>query len=228
MTGSERGLRVAVFGPTGLAGAGVVRAWLNDPRVKRVRAVTRSPLATSSPILEEVLCRDFLDLDPIADHLQGLDAVCFCLGVSAAQVRDSAEYRRITHDFALVCGRAVKVASPSAIFHYISGSGTSARSLMNWARVKAETERDLSGIGLGGCVAWRPAMILADPMLDPVPRMQRAVGSLARGLRFLPGLSVDNTEIGRAMLQATLEGRLEGVIENREIRSLAERCASSE
>ena len=33
------GLRVAIFGPTGLVGTGVRRAWLGDLRVAEIRAL---------------------------------------------------------------------------------------------------------------------------------------------------------------------------------------------
>lgn len=221
--GPAAGLRVAIFGATGLAGTGVVRAWHEDPRVAEVRAVTRRPLASAEPGLNEVRCEDFLDLKAIEPALSGLDALCFCLGISASQAKSREEYRRITHDFALSAARATLAASPRALFHFISGSGTSSRSLMNWARVKAETEQDLSGLGLEGCVHWRPAMILPEAPPERLAWAQQLGSVLARPLRFLPDLSVANTAIGEAMLQATVEGRREGVIENREIRALAER-----
>ncbi|MEN8158711.1 MAG: epimerase [Myxococcota bacterium] len=216
-------LRVAVFGATGLAGTGVVRACLDDPRVAEVRAVTRRPLAISEPRLAEVHCDDFLDLTPHDDTLRDLDAVCFCLGISASQAKSKADYRRITHDFALAAGRATLAASPGAVFHFVSGSGASERSWMDWARVKAETERDLERLGLGGCLAWRPGMILPEAPPDRIAWHQRIGHAVAGALRFLPDLSVANTAIGEAMLQATLDGPPDGVIGNREIRRLAGR-----
>jgi len=221
--GVQPGLRVAIFGPTGLAGTGVLHAWLRDPRVSAVRAVTRRPLSARDSKLEEVHCEDFLDLAPVAASLAGLDAVCFCLGISASQVDSRDEYRRITYDFALAAGRAVLAGSPDAVFHFISGSGTSARSFMNWARVKAETERDLGRLGLGAFVGWRPAMILAKVRPDRLSLVQQVAGALAAPLRFLPAAAVDNLAIGEAMLQATLDGPREGIVENREICALSER-----
>ncbi len=220
-------LRVAIFGPTGVAGTGVRQAWLEDPRVVEVRAVTRRTLPLSSPGLTEVRCEDFLDLSAIASSLEGLDAVCFCLGISASQAKSRAEYRTITHDFALAAALTTRERSPDAIFHFISGSGTSESSWMNWARVKAETERDLAGVGLGGCVCWRPAMILPEAPPESLAWFQQLGSALARPLRFAPDFSVDNTAIGEATIQATLEGRRDGVIENREIRALAQQYRSS-
>ncbi len=217
------GLRVAVFGATGLAGTGVVRACLEDPRIAEVRSVTRRPLRFSEPGLKEVRCHDFLDLDPVAPDLEGLDALCFCLGISASQAASQEDYRRITHDFALAAGRATRAASPQAAFHFISGSGAGERSWMSWARVKAETERDLARLGLARCLSWRPAMILPEEAPDRLTWVQMLGGALARPLAFLPDFSVGNVAIGEAMIQATFEGRKDGVVENREIRELAAR-----
>jgi uncharacterized protein YbjT (DUF2867 family) len=222
MSSEERELRCAVFGATGLVGTGVVHALLGDGRVREVRAVTRRPIRMADPRLEEVRCEDFLDLAPIARALTGIDAVCFCLGISASQV-GAADYRRITHDFALAAGRSVAEASPEAVFHFVSGSGAGEQSLMRWARVKAETERDLHRLGLGGAVAYRPAMILPAAEPDRLTAVQRLGGALAAPFRSLTSLSVDNTAIGEAMLQATFEGRRDGVLDNRAIRALADR-----
>jgi len=215
-------LRVAIFGATGLAGTGIVRAWLGDPRVAEVLAVTRRPLPVGAPGLREVHCEDFLDLEPISEALTGVDAVCFALGISASQAKSQEQYRRITHDFALAAGHATLAASPAATFHFVSGSGANARSMMHWARVKAETERDLACLGLGGCISWRPAMILPEAPPDRMAWALKIASTLARPLGGLHDFSVANTAIGDAMLQATLEGRREGVIANREIRSLAD------
>ncbi len=216
-------LRVAIFGASGLAGAGVLQAWLDEPRVSEVRAVTRRALPASHPRLSEVHCKDFLNLDAIASALTGVDAVCFCLGISASQAKDKTDYYRITHDMALAAGRATRVASPDATFHFISGSGTSRRALMNWARVKAETEDDLSALGLGGCIHYRPAMILPAVEPDRMAFFQRAGSALIRPLAFLPDVAVDNTAIGEAMIRNTLDRRREGTLENREIRRIASR-----
>ena len=221
MAGRDRELRVAIFGATGLAGTGVLRAWLDDPRLVEARAITRRPLAIGDPRVTEVLCKDFLDLDPVASALAEVDAVCFCLGISASQAKDRADYYRITHDMALAAGRATRKASPEATFHFISGSGTSRRSWMNWARVKAETEDDLSALGLGGCIHYRPAMILLAAEPDRPTFLQRVGSAVSQPFAFLPDFAVDNTAIGEAMIRSTLDGQREGTLDNRGIREAA-------
>ena len=188
--------------------------------------ISRRPLAIEDPRVTMVLCKDFLDLDPVASALAGVDAVCFCLGISASQARDRAEYYRITHDMALTAGRTTRAASPDATFHFISGSGTSRRSWMSWARVKAETEDDLSGLGLGGCMHYRPAMILPAAEPDRLTFFQRAGSSVAQPFAFLPDFAVDATAIGEAMILTTLDRQREGTLENRDIRAAASRYRS--
>ena len=60
---------VLVFGSTGTAGSGAVRACLENDDVVEVRAVTRRSLGIEHDKLTEVRCRDFSDLSSISDAL---------------------------------------------------------------------------------------------------------------------------------------------------------------
>jgi hypothetical protein len=97
---------------------------------------------------------------------------------------------------------------------------------MMWARVKGETEIELQQLGLGGIVCWRPGMILADRPPRGLPWSYRAAYPIMRLLSFVPSLSIRAEELGQAMLHATLSGRREGILENREIRATAEQYQS--
>ena len=158
---SSPSLRVVLFGATGAAGSGVLRQCLDNPRVAEVVAVTRRPLNVESSKLTEVICRDFLDLAPLSEHLTGVDACFYCLGVSQTQVPDPARYREITYDYALAAARSLLLHSPAHTFHFLSGSGAdpSGRSRILFARVKGETEVALQELGLAGIVCWRPGYI---------------------------------------------------------------------
>ncbi|MCA9705130.1 MAG: NAD(P)H-binding protein [Myxococcales bacterium] len=217
------GLRIVVFGGTGLAGRGVVRACLDDPRVVELRAVVRRPLDVDDPRLRQVHCDDFSDLSPVAEAFDGIDAVLYCLGVSASQIDGEAAYRVITYDYALAAGRTTLARSPGAVLHFISGSGTNAQSRMMWARVKGETEQALRALGLGGVVCWRPGMITADGIPPGLPWFYRMGHRLIRPLRWARSLSVHHEDIGRAMLQLIAEDQREGTLNNREIRDAADR-----
>lgn len=86
---------VLLFGATGNAGSGALRACLDDPRVSAVRAVTRSPLATSHAKLEALPCSDFVDLRALSARFEGVHTCLFCLGTSVRNVSGEAEYREI-------------------------------------------------------------------------------------------------------------------------------------
>jgi uncharacterized protein YbjT (DUF2867 family) len=226
MSDKDSSLRVAVFGATGTAGSAVLRECLSDPRVTEVVAVTRRRTDVVAPGFKEVICNNFLDIEPVSEHLVGLDACFYCLGVSQARVRDSARYREITYDYTLAAAKTILKHSPMCVFHFLTGAGTdpSGQSRMMWARVKGEAEVALASVGLAGVVCWRPGWI--HPFHPAGGR--HGAWLLHPVFRRFPRLMVSSVEFGRAMLQATFEGKIEGVVENREIITLAGRYGERE
>jgi uncharacterized protein YbjT (DUF2867 family) len=214
-------MRILLLGATGSAGGSVLLACLASPRVESVRAVVRRPLALSHPKLRVFVHADYLDYAAVAEAFTGVDACFDCLGISVGQTSGEAEYRRITHDFALAAARALRAYTPAAAFHYLSGDGASLGSRFMWARVKAEAERDL--IAGFAAVCWRPAAIDGEPSRSE-PRRYKLLRPI---LRVLFGRSrrfyVKGEDIGRAMLLAADEGMRSRVVANREIRDLADR-----
>jgi uncharacterized protein YbjT (DUF2867 family) len=217
-------MRVLVFGATGAAGGSVLNVCLHAPAVAEVQAIARRALTKSDSKLRVTLHSDFLDYRSLQSEFTGIDACLFCLGVSVTQVPDEPGYRRITHDFALAAARMVKKSSPEAVFHFISGNGAALDSRFMWARVKAETERDL--LAEMDAVCWRPAFIDGEASSSS-PRVYRWLRPLGRVLAPFPGLYVAGADIGLAMLQATTEGTRHRIIENPEIRAIARRAGPS-
>lgn len=215
-------MKILIFGATGSAGGSVLRACLASPAVEEVRAIVRRPLSLADPKLRVFVHDDYLDYSKVADAFAGVDACLFCLGISATQVSGEAEYRRITHDFALAAARALRARSPAAAFHFISGQGTNVNSRFMWARVKGETERDL--MDPFGAVCWRPAAIDGVPSQSE-PRLFKILRPLFRCLSPIRSLYVKGEDLGRAMLLAAAENVRGRIIENAEIRALADRAA---
>jgi uncharacterized protein YbjT (DUF2867 family) len=213
-------MKVLIFGATGAAGGSVLRACLEASSVEEVRAITRRPLRVAHPKLRVFIHDNYLHYDGVEAAFAGAHTCLFCLGVSSTQVSEEAEYRKITHDFALAAAHALQAQSPKAAFHFISGKGTQADSRFMWSRVKAETERDL--MALAGATCWRPAFIDTDPS-DSGPRLFQILRPLLRLLKPFPNLYVHGQVLGRAMLQATTENMRGRVIENAEIRDIAQR-----
>ena len=210
-------MNVLIFGASGAAGGSVLRACFSSPSVKEVRAITRRPLRFSSKKLRLFLHNDYLDYEPVEDAFMNVDACLFCLGISATQVSGE-EYRRITHDFTLAAASKLSLHSPIAAFHYISGKGTDINSHFMWARVKAETENDL--MTLTNAVCWRPAFIDGE-LSNSSPKLYRILRPALRLLKPFHSLYVNGQDLGQAMLKATSENIRGRVIENAEIRNLA-------
>jgi hypothetical protein len=214
-------MKILLFGATGSAGAAVLEACLEASIVDEVRVVTRRPLMHTSPKLRSFVHKDFLDYATVEDAFRSVDACLFCLGISATQVAQE-EYRTITYSYTLAAANMFKSKSPGAAFHYISGQGTNAASRMFWARVKAQTEHDLIDLVDADC--WRPAFIDAKPS-PSLPKLYSLIQPLGRLLlKPFPNLYIHGQDIGRAILQATVEKLRRRTIENAEIRQIAARA----
>ncbi len=107
------------------------------------------------------------------------------------------------------------------MFHFLSGAGTHVDGRWMWARIKGETERDLGSVGLGGVVAYRPALIMGGPGELSRYRTEAVLRPLEFLYRPFRGFSVRTRELGAAMVQAAVDGRREGVLENRDLRRMA-------
>ena len=214
-------MKILLFGATGSAGGSVLKVCLASARVDEVRAVTRRPITLAHGKLHTFVHADFQDYAAVASAFDGVDACLFCLGISVTQVSGESEYRRITHDYALAAAEALRARSPAAAFHYISGQGTNASSRVLWARVKGETEREL--IEKFGAVCWRPGAIDGEAS-EHGPWLYGAIRPLFRLLKPFRSLYVSGEDLGRAMLAGAAEGFRGRIVENAEIRAIAERA----
>ena len=215
-------MKILLFGATGTAGSGVLRACLQHPAVTELRIVARRPLDAADARVRIFVYDDYLHYEDIEAAFRGVDACFWCLGISVQQVPGEPEYRRITHDFAMAAARQLKAGTPQAVFHYLSGDGAKLDSRFMWARVKAETERELAELTTTVC--WRPAYIDGgDAQRGPV--LYRLIRPLFRAFSFVRSIYVASDDIGWAMLQATIDRTRAGVIVNKQIRTLRRPCA---
>jgi hypothetical protein len=214
-------MKVLIFGATGAAGGSILQACLKSSTVTEVHAITRRALRFTHPKLRPHIHKDFLDYSTAGDAFDGIDACLFCLGISVTQVSGEEEYRTITHDFALAAARMMLERSPGAAFHFISGQGTNPNGRLMWQKVKGATEQEL--MELVGAVCWRPAAI-GGSRSESAPWYYSLVRPLLVLLKPIRGLYIDGEDFGRAMIQATVEKMRRRVIENSEIRDIADRA----
>jgi uncharacterized protein YbjT (DUF2867 family) len=212
-------MKILLFGATGLAGSGVLRACLEAPAVTEVRAIVRRSTGTSDPKLREIIHGNYLDYQVIADAFAGIDACFFCLGLSVRQAPVENDYRRIHQEFPIAAATLLRAASPEAPFQYLSGKSTDLHSRWMWARVKAEAEREL--MESFDAVCWRPGMIdTRGATLYGAAEVFRPV--LRAVFKPFRSMYIENVDIGRGMLEATTQNLRRRILENAAIRDLAD------
>jgi len=212
-------MKILLLGASGTAGGAVLQACLTTPVVEEVRVAVRRTLGRRETKLREFVHADYLDYTAVREVFREVDACLFCLGTSVTQVSKQ-DYVKISHDYPIAAAKMLRKQSPEAAFHYISGAGTNARSRAFWSQVKGQTENELMDLVEADC--FRPAFIDAKPSA----RLPKAFALLAPALRLLKPfrtLYVSGDDLGGAMLQATREKLRRRIIENAEIRELAQR-----
>jgi uncharacterized protein YbjT (DUF2867 family) len=215
-------MKILIFGASGTAGAAVLEACLSTSLVTEMRVIVRRPLQRTERNLSEFVHTNYLDYAPVTGAFRAVDACLFCLGASVTQVSKE-EFVRISHDYPIAAARTLKAESPGALFHYISGSGSRPDSRTFWSKVKGQTENELMELVEADC--WRPAFIDARPSAS-LPKVYAVLRPALQLLKPFRSLYVAGEDLGRAMLQATRENLRRRVIENVEIRKLAERFES--
>jgi len=136
-------MKIIITGTTGMIGEGILLECLTDERITEILSVSRKPTGKSHPKLKEYLVADFLSLKEGDERLQGYDACFFCAGISSVGINEK-DYERITYDTTLHFAKMLN-PNPALSFIYVSGSGTDSteKGRLHWARVKGKTENDL-------------------------------------------------------------------------------------
>jgi uncharacterized protein YbjT (DUF2867 family) len=212
------GMRVIIFGATGMVGQGVLHEALLAADVEQVLAVGRTPTGVRHPKLRELRHADFTDFTPVRAELAGYDAVFWCLGVSSAG-RSEADYTRVTYDYTVAAARTIAGLNPEATFVYVSGAGTDPEGRLMWARVKGRTERAVLDLFPHG-YALRPGLIQPVNGATSKTGWYRALYAvLAPALplvrRVAPGSVPTTADIGRTMLRLARAGAPDRILESR-------------
>jgi hypothetical protein len=199
-----------------------VQAAVADNRIDRVVAVSRRPLTHQHSRLTVAIHRDFMNFTPLEAAFASVDVVLCALGISWYQVRAErnareAQYRRITHDYVMACARVASVANPTVRFCFVSGHGASLTSSQAWARIKAETEKDLTAMFGARLTVFRPGYV------HPVHGRETPYWGDAIMRPFMPFRSAmsrwitDSGEVARAVLHAATGGSVPSPADNRAV-----------
>lgn len=212
-------MRIALFGATGMVGAGALIECLADPRVTEVISISRRSTGIANPKLREVLHGDFFDYHGIQSLFRHIDACFFCLGVSAAGLSEE-EYRRMTYDLTLVAARAMVAVCPTMVFCYVTGKGTDSTETgrFMWARVKGRTENALFMLPFHGAYMFRPGFIQPMKGVRSSTAWYQAVYTITAPLMpllrpFFWGAMTTSDTVGRALINVAANGYPKRILE---------------
>lgn len=214
--GEATGVKLILFGATGMVGAGVLREALAAAEVEAVLTVGRRSCGVSHPKLRELIIPDLFDFAAVEDQLVGWDACIWAVGISSVGL-DEAVYARVTEELTLSWARALLRLNPGFSFCYCSAAGAGGRSM--WARVRQRVEDALRAMPFRHAGAVRPAFIRPGPGIRSRTRLYQAALVVLRPIfplftlfaRVFPSLFTTSERLGRAMLRV-VEGRADRFI----------------
>ncbi|PIB35734.1 epimerase [Reichenbachiella sp. 5M10] len=222
-------MKVIITGATGMVGKGVLLECLDHPEITAVLSVARRPLDLQHEKLTELIHEDFSDFRAIAQQISGYDACYACMGVSSAGMKES-DFKRYTYDYTLALARTLHASSPHMTFTYVSGAGTDSteKGKVMWARIKGKTENDLLNLGFGQAYMFRPGLIVPKRGVKPSGKVYSLLINCLSWLfpllrKLNPDSVVDSTQVGQAMIQATIHGHSHTIIPPKDIQILAKK-----
>ena len=216
-------LRIILTGATGMVGEGVLIECLKSPLVESVLLVNRKPCLFIHPKLKEITHQDFFNLSPIENELSGYNTCLFCLGVSSVGMNED-DYTKVTYTLTMNFARTVSRLNPNMSFSYISGTGTdsSEKGRIMWARVKGKTENDLMKLPFKATYAFRPGMLKPTEGQKNTLKYYKYLGWLYPVLkRIAPNTASSLQELGLAMINVSSKGSEKKIIEVKDIIQLA-------
>lgn len=206
-----------------MVGQAALRECLLDQDVQQVGTVVRSETGARHAKLREIVHRDMGNLAAIEGELAGFDACFFCLGVASSGMKE-AEYERVTYGFTLAAAETLSRLKPGMPFIYVSGSGTDSteKGRIMWARVKGRTENALLRLNPNAYM-FRPGFIEPlDGIQSRTPsyrifyQVTKPVLPLLRWA--FPNRVLSTREIGQAMLSVAKHGYEKRILEARDMR----------
>lgn len=220
-------MKVIITGTTGMIGKGVLYECLDHDSITEALSIGRNSCGIEHPKHKELIHKDFTDFSTVKDQLAGFEACFFCMGISAAGLKEE-QYKKITYDFTLSLAKTLFKLNPEMTFNYVSGQGTdsSEKGRTMWARVKGKTENDLLNMGFKQAFMFRPGAIIPLRGIKSRTKSYQFMYDyfmwLVKLVKFLsPNSVVNTTQIGLAMINSVLSGHNKKVLSPKDIIELS-------
>ncbi|MBI1932992.1 MAG: NAD-dependent epimerase/dehydratase family protein [Ignavibacteriales bacterium] len=214
-------IKAIITGSTGMVGEGVLHVCLNNENVESVLVINRKPCGVVHPKLKEIIHKDFMNLSEIKEQFAGYNACYFCAGVSSVG-KNEEEYIKLTYDLTL--NFAKTLLNDEMILTYVSGSGTdsSEKGKLMWARVKGKTENDLLKLGFKNAFMYRPGYIQPIKGMKNTYKIYKFLTPFYSIFESLfPKYVISLDELANSMINVTINGYAKNVLENEDIRRTA-------
>jgi len=199
-------MKVIITGSTGMVGEGVLLECINNEHVTDILLLNRKHDPITDPKVKEIIVKDFMQAEGIQDTLQGYDACFFCAGISSVGLKEDI-YKHITYDITMHVAKILSTVNPAMTFIYISGSGTdsSEKGKLMWARVKGKTENDLLQLPFKAVYNFRPGIMRSTPGQKNVKWGFKIIDALYPMLNFLfPAFVSTLQELALAMITVVI------------------------
>ena len=202
---------------------GVLLRTLNHPDVESVLVIGRRSCGISHNKLKEVIHNDFYNYTAIEEHLKGYNACFFCLGVSSLGMNEM-DFYRLTYGITISAASVLSKLNNEMIFCYVSGSGTdsSEKGRLMWARVKGKTENHLMTLPFKAVYLFRPGFIKSVEGQRNIKTIFKVVDFLYPAIKTLfPNSGCKLEDVALAMIMTAKVGYSKHILENKDIDLLA-------
>jgi uncharacterized protein YbjT (DUF2867 family) len=213
-------MKIIITGATGMVGEGVLFECLENPNVDEVLIIGRRTYELSHPKLKELIVKDFSEIKKHSDLLKKYDGCFFCAGISSVGENEES-FTSKTYDFVVPFAASLSEIKPEMTFIYVSGSGTdsSEKGKIMWARVKGRTENALMKLPFKGQYNFRPAVMTGSKGQKNIKFIFKILIPLLSPFFSTPTLKL--SEVGKAMINAVLKGYSKQILEAKDIKELS-------
>jgi hypothetical protein len=222
-TFNQSRMKIIITGVTGMVGEGVLHECLQRDDVKEVLILTRKTTGIVHPKVKEFLVKDFYNLSDVENQLIGYDGCLFCLGTTSVGKSDE-EFYKISYTLTMSVATTLAKMNPQMTFCYISGTGTDSteKGRVAWARTKGKTENDLMKLPFKGVYNFRPSYLHPTTGLKNTLSYYKYITWMYPVFKFVMPNSVSTlAELGEAMINACSKGYERPILEVKDILDLA-------
>jgi uncharacterized protein YbjT (DUF2867 family) len=200
--------KAIIIGASGLIGSELVKLVTKNDHFSELVLISRRPLVNSNNKVRQLVIH-FDQLRDISSEISG-EVIFSCLGTNKGKTPDSADYRKIEHDYTLNIAN-IGLSNNVRQYHFVSSLGADPTSSSSYLKLKGEVEDDLKKLTFNSLHLYQPSYLTGDRVekrLDD--KLMRPLMSVLD--KFLIGSlgkykSISAEVVARAMVHQCLENK---------------------